>query len=149
MRKQTRIFWLLAGLAFVLEVSLLSSRVNAQQNPAGTQAQQPSQSSQEPSQQQPSQNPPSQAPNQTSPSQQPNQTSPSQQAPNAEAGQAAGAQTFTGTIVKQGDKYVLQDTATGKTYDIDHQDIVGQHVGRKVRVTGTLDSDGKTIHIGR
>jgi len=149
MRKHTRIFWVLAGLAFVLEVGLLSSRVNAQQNPAGTQAQ-PSQPSQEPSQQQPSQTPPSQqTPNQTSPSQPPNQTSPSQQTPNAETGQAAGAQTFTGTIVKSGDKYVLQDTASGKTYDIDHQDIVGQHVGRKVRVTGTLDPDGKTIHIGR
>ena len=138
MRKHTRIFWVLAGLAFVLEVGLLSSQVNAQQNPAGTQTE-PSQ----PSQQQ------SQPPSQTAPSQQPGQTSPSEQAPNAQSGQAAGGQTFTGTIVKQGDKYVLQDTATGKTYDIDHQDIVGQHVGRKVRVTGTLDPDGKTIHIGR
>jgi len=131
--------WVLAGLAFVLEIGLLSSRVNAQQNPGGTQAQ-PSQPSQQPSQ----------PPSQTSPSQEPGQTSPSQQAPGTQAGQtAAGAQTFTGTIVKSGDKYVLQDTATGKTYDIDHQDIVGQHVGRKVRVTGTLDPDGKTIHIGR
>lgn len=138
MRKHTRIFWVLAGLAFVLEVGLLSSQVNAQQNPAGTQAE-PSQPSQQPSQ----------PPSQTSPSQQPGQTSPSEQAPNAQSGQVAGGQTFTGTIVKQGDKYVLQDTATGKTYDIDHQDIVGQHVGRKVRVTGTLDPDGKTIHIGR
>ena len=141
MRKHIRIFWVLAGLAFVLEIGLLSSQANAQQNPGGTQAQ-PSQPSQQPSQ----------PPSQTSPSQEPNQTSPSQQTPGAQpgaqTGQAAGAQTFTGTIVKQGDKYVLQDTATGKTYDIDHQDIVGQHVGRKVRVTGTLDPDGKTIHIG-
>jgi uncharacterized protein YdeI (BOF family) len=138
MRKHTRIFWVLVGLAFVLEVGLLSSRVNAQENPAGTQAQ-PSQPSQQPSQ----------PPSQTAPSQQPGQAAPSQEAPSAQPGQAAGAQTFTGTIVKTGDKYVLQDTATGKTYDIDHQDIVGQHVGRKVRVTGTLDPDGKTIHIGR
>lgn len=141
MRKHTRIFWVLAGLAFVLEIGLLSSQVNAQQSPGGTQAQ-PSQPSQQPSQ----------PPSQTSPSQEPSQTSPSQPTPGAQpgaqAGQAAGGQTFTGTIVKQGDKYVLQDTATGKTYDIDHQDIVGQHVGRKVRVTGTLDPDGKTIHIG-
>lgn len=147
MRKHTRIFWVLAGLAFVLEVGLLSARVNAQQSPEGTQAQ-PSQPSQQPSQA-PSQTSPSQQPGQTSPSQQPGQTSPSEQAPNAQSGQATGAQTFTGTIVKQGDKYVLQDTATGKTYDIDHQDIVGQHVGRRVRVNGTLDPDGKTIHIGR
>jgi hypothetical protein len=129
MRKHTRIFWVLAALAFVLETGLLSSRVNAQQNPGGSQTQ-PSQPNQ----------PPSQPPSQTSPSQQP---------PNAQSGEAGGAQTFTGTIVKSGDKYVLQDTETGKTYDIDHQDIVGQHVGRRVRVTGTLDPDGKTIHIGR
>lgn len=30
-------------------------------------------------------------------------------------------QTFTGMIVKSGDKYVLQDEATGTTYDIDRR----------------------------
>ena len=50
-------------------------------------------------------------------------------------------------IVKSGDKYVLQDESTGKTYDIDHQDEVAKHVGRRVRVNGTLDPSGKMIQI--
>jgi len=57
------------------------------------------------------------------------------------------SQTFTGTITKAGDKYVLQDTASGTTYDIDHQDQVKQYEGKKVRVHGTLDPSGKMIHL--
>jgi uncharacterized protein YdeI (BOF family) len=55
-------------------------------------------------------------------------------------------QTFSGTIVKANDKYVLQD-ASGKTYDIDRQDGLKEYEGKQVRVTGTLDPDGKTIHM--
>ena len=101
----------------------------------------------------------------------PAQTTPSQNAPAGQAGQqntqppagsaegsngsaasqSAGAanpnavQTFTGTVTKQGDKYVLQDTASGKTYDIDHQDEVKKFDGKRVRVHGTLS--GNTIHV--
>ena len=57
---------------------------------------------------------------------------------------ATGAQTFTGTIVKQGDKYVLKDDA-GKTYDIDHQTDVAKFEGKRVRVQGTLDPSGKIM----
>jgi hypothetical protein len=57
------------------------------------------------------------------------------------------SQTFTGTIVKSGDKYMLQDAASGKSYDIDHQDQVKQYEGKKVRVHGTLDASGKMIHV--
>ena len=60
---------------------------------------------------------------------------------------AAAAQSFTGTVVKQGDKYVFQDAATGNTYDIDHQDEVQKFEGKKVKVRGTLDASGKMIHI--
>jgi uncharacterized protein YdeI (BOF family) len=55
-------------------------------------------------------------------------------------------QTFSGTITKAGDKYVLQD-ASGTSYDIDRQDLVKSHEGKKVHINGTLDSDGKTIHV--
>ena len=65
----------------------------------------------------------------------------------AQSSDAAGTQTFTGTIVKQGDKYVLQDAASGTNYDIDHQDEVKKFEGKKVRVHGTLDSTGKMIHV--
>ena len=60
---------------------------------------------------------------------------------------ASDRQTFTGTIVKSGDKYVLQDTASGTSYDIDHQDQVKQYEGKKVRVRGVLDPSGKMIHL--
>jgi len=43
--------------------------------------------------------------------------------------------------------HVLQDSATGTTYDIDQQDEVSKHVGRKVQVTGTPDPSGKLIHL--
>ena len=59
---------------------------------------------------------------------------------------AEDGQTFSGTIAKTGDKYVLQDTS-GKTYDVDHQEALKQYEGKKVRIKGTLDPDGKTIHI--
>lgn len=60
--------------------------------------------------------------------------------------QQAQGQTFAGTIMKSGDKYVLQD-ASGTNYDIDRQDLVKSHEGKKVRINGTLDPDGKTIHV--
>jgi len=70
-----------------------------------------------------------------------------QQAPDAQGqSQQTQAQTFAGTIMKSGDKYVLQDTS-GTNYDIDRQDLVKSHEGKKVRINGTLDPDGKTIHV--
>src|SRR6266545_3949433 len=136
MRKQIQVFWPLAAMLLVLGIAILGSRLNAQQAPrspgqAGAQAQEP-QPGQQPGQ-------PTQQPGQ-----QPEQPG---QAPGSQAGQTQGTQTFTGVIVKSGDKYVLQDASTGTTYDIDHQDLVSQHVGRKVRVNGTLDPAGKTIHL--
>lgn len=129
MRKHTRVFWILAAASLILEVGSLSFQLHAQQTPPSSQSQQP------PSAQQPSQ-------------QSPTPQQPEQQTPSSQAGQSqGGAQTFTGTIVKSGDKYVLQDANSGTTYDIDHQDLVSQHVGRRVKVNGTLDPDGKTIHL--
>lgn len=79
------------------------------------------------------------------PTQDPSQ--PSQQAPDAQAqSQPSTGQTFAGTILKSGDKYILQDMS-GNKYDIDHQEIVAKYEGKKVRVNGTLDPDGKTIHV--
>ncbi len=75
----------------------------------------------------------------------PDASQPSQQSPDAQAQPSTG-QTFAGTILKSGDKYVLQDMS-GTKYDIDHQEIVAKYEGKKVRVNGTLDPDGKTIHV--
>jgi hypothetical protein len=95
-------------------------------------------------QQSPSQSaPPSAPPGQT---QQPSQP-PDQSAQDQGQSSSPGSQIFTGPIVKSGDKYVLQDTAHGTTYDLDHQDQVKKFEGKKVRVSGVLDSSGKMIHI--
>jgi cytoskeletal protein RodZ len=108
-------------------------------------------SAQDATQPQQPQSQPSQAPDssgQANPAQPPNQSAPSQSAQSLEAAQStAGAQTFTGTIIKSGDKYVLQDAASGTTYDLDHQDQVAKFEGKKVRVHGTIDATGKMIHV--
>ncbi len=140
MRKRIQIFWLTTVLSLLLGIATSGSQLNAQQSPsspAATGAQEP-QPGEQPAQQ------PGQPPAQR-PGQQPEQ--PTQQAPAPQAGQQQGVQTFEGQIVKSGDKYVFQDSATGATYDIDHQEEVSKHLGRKVRVTGTLDPSAKMIHL--
>jgi uncharacterized protein YdeI (BOF family) len=98
---------------------------------------------QQPSSQQPSDQ---QAPPQ---SQQPpdQQTQPNQPPDHSAQTDANGTQEFVGTVVKQGNKYMFQDAASGATYDIDHQDEVKKFEGKKVRVHGTLDPNTKMIHV--
>jgi uncharacterized protein YdeI (BOF family) len=73
---------------------------------------------------------------------------PSQQTPpDSQDQQQQAGQTFSGTIAKQGDKYVLQEESNGTTYDVDHQAEVKKFEGKKVRIHGTLDPNGKLIHI--
>jgi DNA mismatch repair ATPase MutL len=121
------------------------------QSPA-TQDQPPAPSSPQPGQpssQMDQSAPPAQAQPPAQPPQTPPETTPdsSGQRPDAqsESTPTSAAQSFTGTIVKAGDKYRFQDAATGNTYDIDHQDEVSKYEGKKVKVHGTLD--GKTIHL--
>jgi hypothetical protein len=137
-----------------LAIALLcwGSALNAQNAPSTTpdrQAQQPSSSPDTtPSQSTPQTQSPSnqtpdaqQTPDQTPPPSSRTPESGTQQPPSgssADSGAAAGTQTFSGTVTKQGDKYVLKDD-TGKTYDIDHQDEVKKFEGKRVRVQGTLD----------
>jgi hypothetical protein len=134
----------LAALAFA--IICWGSTLNAQNAPptsADRQAQQPSSS---PDTQAPS----SQSPDTTTPP--PSGQTPesgAQQPPSGSAsdsGTAAGTQTFSGTVVKQGDKYVLKDDS-GKTYDIDHQDEVKKFEGKHVRVQGTLDPSTNKIMV--
>jgi outer membrane biosynthesis protein TonB len=60
------------------------------------------------------------------------------------AAAASDSQSFSGTVVKSGEKYVLKDDS-GKTYDIDHQADVAKFEGKRVRVKGTLDASGTKI----
>jgi hypothetical protein len=61
--------------------------------------------------------------------------------------QSPDVQSFTGTILKSRDKYVLQDATGGNTYDLDHQDQLQKYEHKKVRVHGTLDASGKLIRL--
>jgi uncharacterized protein YdeI (BOF family) len=129
-KRQTDSTQLFALLLLVCGMMLMSAQLFGQH--AAQQQYPTQQSSQEPAQQQQPRQPPDQsgqAPDSQAPSQQP------------------GVQVFTGTILKSGDKYVFQDSASNTTYDIDHQDEVKQYEGKKVRVHGTLDSNGKMIHV--
>lgn len=118
-KKQTDSARLLAVLLLVCGMMLVSAQLFAQDASPSPQQQQPRQ-----------------APDQSG------------QAPDAQAqSQQPGVQVFTGTIVKSGDKYMFQDSASNTTYDIDHQNEVKQFEGKKVRVHGTLDSNGKMIHV--
>lgn len=56
------------------------------------------------------------------------------------------AQTFTGTITKEGDSYVLKVSDT-TSYQLDDQDKAKQFDGQKVRVLGGLDSSSNLIHV--
>ena len=152
-----------ATLAVVVGMISWGSALNAQTagstaSPPDRQAQQPAQSPDTAAPQQSPQTQPTPSPEmppatqqrpqtQTPPSQTPDTTAPesgSKTGAAGAAGEAGGAQTFTGTVVKQGDKYVLKDD-TGKTYDIDHQTDVAKFEGKRVRVQGTLDPSGKIM----
>ena len=130
MSKTTQSLWMLGALALALSTAPLFAQSDSQ------------------SQTSPSQTSPSQSQQQAPPDQaQPSQPPAGQSGSAGQAQQSAeDGQTFSGTIAKSGDKYVLQD-ASGKTYDVDHQEALKQYEGKRVRIKGSLDPDGKTIHI--
>ena len=130
MKKPAQSFCLFSVLALFLTLGL---SLNAQTTPPP--AQQPD------AQSQPAQQP------QAQPAQPPDQAAPPSTETTAQSSQPAAAQSFTGTVVKSGDKYMFQEEASGKTYDIDHQDEVQKFEGKKVKVHGTLDASGKMIHV--
>jgi hypothetical protein len=56
-------------------------------------------------------------------------------------------QTFTGTILKDGDNFVLSDPATKTGYTLDNPKKASVFEGKKVKVTGTLDMASNLIHV--
>jgi len=60
--------------------------------------------------------------------------------------QQPAAQTFTGTIVKDGSKYVLK-VSSNSGYQLDDQERARQYEGKQVRIAGTLDANGNSLHI--
>jgi cytoskeletal protein RodZ len=141
MKKKFQLFSSLFGAAVLAGTLSWGASLRAQ-DASQAQPQQP--------QSQPSQAPDSAGqsmPSSTAPTQSPNQAAPAQQSTDAQAQPSTGVQTFTGTIIKSGDKYVLQDAASGLTYDLDHQDELAKYEGKQVRIHGTVDATGKMIQV--
>lgn len=156
MKKQVQFLWFLSALALFLSVGIsLSAQDSTQPSQTPDAQSQPAQTPAPDAQPTPTQeaqpSPTPGAQSQPAPAPQPGQTpDTSGQATSgsqASSAQAADAQSFSGTVVKSGDKYVLKDEASGKTYDIDHQDEVQKFDGKRVKVHGTLDASGKMIHL--
>jgi hypothetical protein len=78
------------------------------------------------------------------PAQQPAQQ-PAQSA-NPPAQQQPAAQTFTGTIVRDGSRYVLK-VSSNSAYQLDDQERARQYEGKQVKIAGTLDANGNSLHI--
>jgi hypothetical protein len=57
------------------------------------------------------------------------------------------AETFYGTILKDGKNFVLSDSATKSRYTLDDPQKVRRYEGMTVKVTGTIDTAGNVIHV--
>jgi len=89
-----------------------------------------------------------QAQAQPQPQPQPNEAQPQPQPDQAQPqpGQNQASATFTGTVVKNGEQYMLRDS-TGQIYGLDDSDKAKQFEGKTVKVTGQLDAQAKVIHV--
>jgi hypothetical protein len=68
--------------------------------------------------------------------------------PQATSPQTPVNQSFTGKIVKDGDKYVLK-VASNTSYELQDQGDVKQYENQNVRVTGKLDKGTNTIFVAK
>jgi hypothetical protein len=55
--------------------------------------------------------------------------------------------TFTGTILKNGNSFVLSDSVNKLRYTLDNSDKVGNYEGKTVKLTGTIDMASNVIHV--
>jgi len=60
--------------------------------------------------------------------------------------QEPAAQTLTGTIIKDGSRYILK-VSNGTIYQLDDQDRAQKYEGKQVKVLGTLDAKGDSFHV--
>jgi Protein of unknown function (DUF5818) len=60
--------------------------------------------------------------------------------------QSPAAQTFTGTIISDGMRYVLK-VSSNNVYQLDDQQRAKQYEGKQVKIVGTLDATGNSLHI--
>lgn len=87
---------------------------------------------------------------QPAPNPTPSQPGPQHASPSSPQSQekSATAQTFTGMISKEADNYVLK-VSDSTSYKLDSQDQVQPFEGKRVQVTGTLDSSINLIHVDK
>ena len=64
-------------------------------------------------------------------------------------GAAKDAKECTDKCVQAGSKYVLYNSATKRTHQLDDQDKPKELSGQKVKVTGSDDRKTKTFHVER
>jgi hypothetical protein len=57
------------------------------------------------------------------------------------------AETFMGTILKDGENYVLSDSATKSRFKLDDAKKARPYEGKTVKVLGTLDKATNVIHV--
>ena len=57
------------------------------------------------------------------------------------------AETFMGTILKDGENYVLSDPAAKSRYTLDDAKKARPYEGKTVKVTGTLNKATNVIHV--
>ena len=102
----------------------------------------------EPEQEQPRHTPTPDPTPETQPAQNPTPAQPTQSRPAAQPQQPATPQSFTGIIDHQGENYLLKISET-ISYKLDNQPEVQQYEGKRVRITGTLDSSINLIHVDK
>ena len=57
------------------------------------------------------------------------------------------AETFFGTILKNGENFVLSDSATKSRYTLDNAKKTSPYEGMTVKITGTIEAASNLIHV--
>jgi len=79
------------------------------------------------------------------PQEQPDPQKPVPANPQAEQPQSS-SQSFTGTIVKDGGKYVLK-SSENTVYQIDDQERAKTYAGKRVKISGSVDTKTNLLHV--
>jgi hypothetical protein len=67
--------------------------------------------------------------------------------PQEPAPQPPTAQTLTGTIIKDGGRYLLRVSSSTTTYELDDQERAKRYEGKQVKVVGAPSATGNSFHI--
>jgi uncharacterized protein DUF5818 len=57
------------------------------------------------------------------------------------------ARSFEGRITKEGGQFVLQDSASSTSYQLDDQEKAKQYEGKQVKVMATMDPKSNILHV--